>query len=132
MVHILESLNPQDNAPTDLRERLLATAFAWLETTDDDSLHHILPASELAAVSDKAGRIAAKLNFGSLDKLFGQTRRGFHLLMSLDAFLPSLTAMEGLLKVNKYVTICNTYIYTVIPRAVIAHTYNMIYSSFLF
>jgi hypothetical protein len=106
MMRILESLNSQDAAPTDLRERLLSTAFAWLETTDDDVLHHVLPVKELTSVADKAGRIALKLDFATLGTLYGQTPRGFHRLMTLDSFLPSLTALEGLLKVDRYVNIC--------------------------
>lgn len=103
MVHVLEHLNVWDLASTDLRKRLLETAFAWLEATEEDSLHHVLPATELAQVSDKCGRIAAKLEFAVLGELYGQSPRGFHKLMSLDAFLPSLTALEGLRKVHRCV-----------------------------
>ncbi len=106
MMHILESLSSQDAAFTDLRQDLLETAFAWLETPDDESLYHILPPSELTTVADKARRIADKLDFGTLGALYSQSPRGFHRLMSLDSFLPSLTALEGLLKVHRCVRLC--------------------------
>ena len=104
MLHVLEHLNNGDLASLDLRKRLLETAFAWLEASaDEDSLHHILPASELAQVSDKCGRVAARLGFELLGKLYAQSPRGFHKLMSLDAFLSALTALERTRKVNKCV-----------------------------
>lgn len=104
MLHVLEHLNNGDLASLDLRKRLLETAFAWLEASvDEDSLHHILPASELAQVSDKCGRVVARLGFELLGELYAQSPRGFHKLMSLDAFLPALTALERTRKVNKCV-----------------------------
>lgn len=53
MLHTFNDLGSQRYPPAGLRDRLLDTAFAWVEGVDDDSLYESLSVEELAAVSGR-------------------------------------------------------------------------------